>query len=482
MTTNESGKLIYQRNMTISWSMLSASMNILMLFLVYFAQANNIWKGTVCHPSSNSSKFEISLAKCANKDLQPFLNNLEQCFYWIRGKFTHAFTSSRVKNHHNHRHVCSNYLNLSNESRRTIYRNTIINTFKLNNTSMLHRNRYDCNEELPFGYYHNNNNSHLNNDKLESYPYYWYTRQELYPLLQGKILWFHGNSMTRQLFQRIIMFIRNMHVFFEHFAHRDMIYGFDANVDFWEICEKDNMNGHCSGSTKFWSYFTNKSNVALLYFSFSNLNIGFTSQSITNFEHIHINIHNNSIFKVIGMIKQVGSDIPHWIFTNLIPHSYNDYTTATPTTTTPTIPTTPTTSIHTDSTVHTDTPTTMLITADTIHTATSTPTHTVPRSIVTTLNMPMDLWSPRLQPPLPNWSIRNNFMYNSINCRISTINDAHFQCGAALQYPQNIIKMKIPKYNNINTANSNNNNCYDSFNLNIIQRYFMFLFDKQTPI
>jgi hypothetical protein len=193
-----------------------------------------------------------------------------------------------------------------------------------------------------------------------------------------------------------------MIVFVEHYAHKDMIYGFDNRVDYWEICEKEGMHGGCSGSFKFWSNFIDNSSVAILYLSFSSGNEEPPPEESSNFETFHRNQ-----FTVISKVEQVGMDMPHWNFVRIL-NSSND-----------------------------------------------------------TLEFPMHLWTARLHGALPHWSTRNGVMLDV--CSKKIINDAHFQCGAEPNFPNTIIRIKTPT----------NFDCSDAFNLNVIQRFFMFLFDNR---
>ena len=99
------------------------------------------------------------------------------------------------------------------------------------------------------------------------------------------------------------MFMRGMAVFVEHYAHKDMIYGFDNNVDYWEICNDNSINGGCTGSSSFWSKFRDNSSVALLVLTFSTL-----SGRVT-----HFNSQFSNQFTVVGGMAQIGIDVPYWI-------------------------------------------------------------------------------------------------------------------------------------------------------------------------
>ena len=138
-------------------------------------------------------------------------------------------SSRRNVSHHCHGVGMNN-----SDSARTKYRDLIQNFLRYTNESVIYRSAYSCSEELPHGYQHEHSFSYLHSNDL---PAHWYSRQELYFHLRGKRLLLLGNSLTRQVFQRIIMYVRGMVSFVEHYAHRDMIYGFDDKVDYWEICD-----------------------------------------------------------------------------------------------------------------------------------------------------------------------------------------------------------------------------------------------------
>ena len=359
---------------------------VTLLSLIHYNKATNVWKGNECHPSSNSSNFEYEYRKNHSISLFPEIDTLNKCFYWITGEF-HPPLTTNVKQHRRNHHFClQNYLNLTLYNR-VDYRDSVRKALMHIKESVMHRNHYDCDEELPHGYHPYYQHKPL--------PINWYSRQELYALMKGKVLWFGGNSMTRQLFQRLVMYMRGMKVFIEHYAHRDMIYGFDGNVDYWEICEYGVMHGGCKGSSKFWSKFVDNSSLALVLYTFDQDNI--FNETDSNFE----------IHQLVGKCQQDGWDEPHWKIVK----------------------------IHQNE----------------------------------TLRLPMELWSVRHQKPLPMWPSRNRLAHtwNSTNF----IDDAHFQCGAEQKFPHPIVKIKTPL----------NLDCSDTFNLNIIQRVFMFIFDHRIP-
>lgn len=361
---------------------------IVLIFIIHITFLYNVtsqsWIGRQCHPSSNSSSFEEKYSQ-RNETISLFndIKVLNKCFYWISGDFNPKL-SFNVKQQRRNHFCIKNYLATQNKSD---YRDTIRQMFQYTKESILHRSFYDCQEELPTGYYRHT---------LMKLPAYWYSRQELYSHMKGKLLWFGGNSMTRQLFQRVIMFVRGMKVFIEHFSHRDMIYGFNDKLDYWEICEFGVMHGGCRGSSIFWSNFDDNSSLALLVFTFDQDNI--FNETDSNFP---INL-------LVGKVQQQGWDDPEWKILRIL---------------------------------------------DNI-----------------SLELPMQHWSLRMQAALPNWPSRNRVMhtYNET----STIDDAHFQCGAEQKFPKPIDKIKTPI----------SLDCSDPFNLNIIQRLFMFLFDHRVSL
>jgi len=187
--------------------------------------------------------------------------------------------------------------------------------------------------------------------------------------------------------------MRGMKVFVDHYAHRDMIYGFDERGDSWEICEYGVMHGECKGSTKFWSNFVDNSSLALIVFTYDQDNI--FNQTDSNFE----------INQLMGKVEQQGWDWPHWRIIRI---------------------------------------------QDNI-----------------TLDLPMQLWSYRERAALPNWPSRNNLIHSFNETKF--IDDAHFMCGAEKKFPKPIDKIKTPS----------NTDCSDPFNLNVLQRILMFIFDRR---
>ena len=373
------------------------------VYFVYLVDANKFWVGEKCDSSSSTSEIKKIYRDCDNKKMHNLLSDIGECFYWMSGNFIEKFTNS---GNHRARHVC--YSNLLNLTDNEAYRNATKTLFRFNMESRLYRSHYDCNEELPYGYFHLPINRIDRDNSFTLFPFYFYSREELFSLLKGKILWFQGNSLTRQMFQRIIMYIRGMTEFVEHFAHKDMIYGFDDRVDYWEVCKYERMHGGCVGSNKFWSNFRDNSSVALLYMSFTTGNdLRPKKEDLLNFEMYH---HNQ--FRLIGIVDQVNIVIPHWKFFRTLNSSNDDY-----------------------------------------------------------LELPMEQWSVRNEKALPYWPLRNGIMNSGCDSEFNTyIDDAHFQCAGMPEIGHVITRdIKTPI----------NHDCSDMFNLNVIQRYFMFLFDER---
>jgi len=173
---------------------------LLLLFSFLFSFTFSVWNGNKCHESSNSTNFEQLYSKYHTLPLFPGINDLKKCFYWIEGKFEPKLTLNIKDKRKNYHYCIQNYLNITSESRAE-YRNIIRKILIHNKESIIHRSHYDCEEELPFGYFPYHHHKLL--------PVHWYSRQEIYSYMKGKIIWFGGNSLTRQLFQRSFIIINH---------------------------------------------------------------------------------------------------------------------------------------------------------------------------------------------------------------------------------------------------------------------------------
>ena len=243
---------------------------------------NYKWKGNKCYHLSNSLEMEKNILSSNNNNKNCFFklssikfDKMNSCLYWISGRFhwnehntttttTNNNNNNNNKTHHyllNHKmkilernHWCIiNKLNRSNNEQIELNRNLSKNIIKIN-PYFIKINNYSCDDELPIGFQKLTNHN--------EFPSAWYSPIEIYNLLKGKSLLFEGNSFSRQLFQRLITLIRNINFFVEHYAHQNMIYGFDMNTDYWEICPESEKN--CNGSNDFWSNFSNKDDVAVV--------------------------------------------------------------------------------------------------------------------------------------------------------------------------------------------------------------------------
>ena len=61
--------------------------------------------------------------------------------------------------------------------------------------------------------------------------YHWFSRAEVLRLLSGRVLVFEGDSMTRQIFVRLVWWIRGLPVMVEHYFKSSATYSFNATHD-----------------------------------------------------------------------------------------------------------------------------------------------------------------------------------------------------------------------------------------------------------
>ena len=382
------------------------------------------WEGQRCSDFSNSSLFESQLfdskdEKCHNMLTRVNLLHMKHCFQWVRGRFLSNHTDTADLQDRRSSHTC---INASNVIDFDIRRNAAIAMSKTTGKSTMDRScTYNCSEELPHGFFPLPFVAGTRELDIPRFPHHWYSVSEFHALTKGNVLFFRGNSLTRQLFQRIIMWIRSQSSFIEHFAHRHMVYGFDMAFDYWEICDWIDINDSkntCNGSSEFWSTFRNKSEVSVLSLSHSPFrkkkNLPPTSPDFSLSM-----VPEFTDRRYLGSIVQIGHDTPHWRVESIpdgigLPTPVND------------------------------------------HNKNAPPGRQF-------LNLPMHLWSVRNTAPLPHWPSRNR-MYL---CSNKTYDDAHFQCGAYGSYPNKIFEAKIPP----------DYDCSDPFNLNVWQWVLKFLFD-----
>ncbi|KAJ1429076.1 hypothetical protein B484DRAFT_396497 [Ochromonadaceae sp. CCMP2298] len=70
--------------------------------------------------------------------------------------------------------------------------------------------------------------------------HYWY---ELLDMPMGKTYVFVGNSITRQVYQRLIQWLRQIPFFVEKYAHLSMWYAFDYTRDHWNVGAFEGVRG-----------------------------------------------------------------------------------------------------------------------------------------------------------------------------------------------------------------------------------------------
>ena len=396
-----------------------------------------IWNGLLCSAFSNTTSFEQQLSdikeeKCQKMVAHVNLRWLKNCFYWIRGRFQNNNTGiSVLQDRRNDGSIPVTQsitqrkcVNTSNIIDFDSIRNAAIATLKTKNESTILRDcAYNCSEELPHGFFPLPFNADTMELDVDRFPQHWYSVSEFYSLTKGKVLFLRGNSLTRQLFQRVIMWIRSQSSFIEHFVHKHMIYGFDMELDYWEICDWLDISestNNCTGSSEFWSVFKNRSEVSVMSLNHSPFkkkkNLPATSP-----DFLLSMVPEFPDRKYLGSIVQIGHDTPHWRV-ELI-EGGSGY---------------------------------------------PSPIHEQDKNVVpgrTYLNLPMHLWSIRNKPPLPRWPTRNRVYL----CSNKTLDDAHFQCGAYGSYPNKIFEAKVPS----------DHDCSDPFNLNVWQQALMFWFDTR---
>lgn len=93
--------------------------------------------------------------------------------------------------------------------------------------------------------------------------------------------------------------------------------------------------------------------------------------------------------------------------------------------------------------------------------------------LVERMELNLNKWRDRLEAEFENWPKRNAVIHNKPVNACTPIYDAHYGCGLEPRYgaPLSLqgARMKTPK----------NGDCSDPFNLNVIQRIFMFAFDHR---
>ena len=150
------------------------------------------------------------------------------------------------------------------EKIRDLWRDRVVSRMIGSGDLRLRQGTYYCDEELPLGFI----DTSFSKLSAVDLPEEWYTREEIFDLLKGKVLVFRGNSMTRQVFERVIFYLRGKRSFAEHYAHSYMIYGFSRERDVWDIC-MDQRFRKCGPNNAVSRAWPNLDDVAVLYLEFT---------------------------------------------------------------------------------------------------------------------------------------------------------------------------------------------------------------------
>ena len=372
-----------------------------------------LWKPKRCFTNSRSyeelyvalSKFSSLNRSCVAKW---FYDIPKKCFMYASGTFSPVDTSRDISD--NQRHSCVMNTRGMDMTKKRLQRSHVISRMLKQESLRFEPEEYNCDEELPLGFV----DTSLGNAKQVDLPPQWYRREEIFERLKGRALVFRGNSMTRQVFLRMIFFIRGRRNFAEHYAHRDMIYGFDLEQDVWEICMRPRSR-KCTENNSVTRTWNSLDEVALLYLEFGEgpLNRTAAANSVLSSSSLA------SKTRVVGTLTQEtrGSRVePNWFFAR-----YEN------------------------------------------------------GRKLEKMHLELHPWYRQELFDL-GWPKKNRVLHNKPNGTCTLKNDAHFMCGLEPRFvftsrftPANtVVKMPL------------NGDCSDPFNLNVVQRFMMFVFDERV--